>query len=76
MVLVRIFNIYSCETQCNVAGAPPFPTFFEGFNWIAVVIVYAALLVISIVIVIIKWRCGNIKAKKDKLLVNLSQNGS
>ena len=47
-----------CEQQCNVASAPPFPAFMDGFDWVVVVAVYAGLIVLSIAIVFIKYKCG------------------
>lgn len=56
-----------CEQLCNVAKAPPFPAFFDGFNWIVVVAVYGGLIVLSLIIILVKYKCGK---KRNRTVVS------
>lgn len=46
-----------CEAACKPNNANAYPLFFDGFDFIVVVIVYVSLVILSVIIFFIKRRC-------------------
>ena len=45
-----------CEAACKPNEANAYPGFFDGFDWVVVIIVYVALIVLSVIIYFVKKR--------------------
>lgn len=48
-----------CESACKPNDANAYPTFFDGFDLAVVLIVYASLIVLSIIIYFLKRKLGD-----------------
>ena len=50
-----------CEPACKPNDLNAYPAFFDGFNWIVVLIVYISLIILSVIIFFIKkrWQTGD-----------------
>lgn len=63
-----------CETACKANVANAYPLFFDGFDVAVVVIVYVALIILSVIIYFLKKRCASEKGEVSDTEENSASN--
>lgn len=58
-----------CETACKPSNAQAFPSFFDGFNIVIVSIVYACLIILSVIIHFIKKKWNSAEDDEENSIV-------